>query len=206
MNDILNNDLLEKILDIGILSEKYANTYRVTLFSDGKTPESDTDHTFMLGLLCTSLTDKYYKDKMDIGLISQFVLIHDLVEVYAGDTDTVLNKSTESIKLKEDKERLALEMLESKFYTSFPYITETIKKYESQDTKEARFVKIVDKLTPEITNIINNNAYFKNTNKNYEYIYNHFEFKTNKYKYLLEEFPEINEIFTLMKDKILKEY
>ena len=199
-----NNELWEKIIDMGVLSEKYANTYRVTLFSDGKTLESDTDHTFMLGIIATSIADKYYKDIMDIGLISQFVMLHDFVEVYAGDTDTVVNKSPESLKLKEEKEGLALGRLRSELFDYFPYIIDIIEKYESQDSKEARFVKVVDKLTSEITNVLNNCAYYKREGKDREYISDHLDFKFNKYNNLLEEFPEIKELFLYLRDRIMK--
>lgn len=148
-------DTADKTLELGQLILKFAETYRVTLFPDGATLESDTDHTVMLGIIACALA-KEYEPKYDLGTIAQFALVHDFVEVYAGDTNTFgIHKDEERKSVKEQREAEALLQLEKEFGSAFPWITETIHAYESLETPEARFVKAVDKIMPKITHALN---------------------------------------------------
>jgi putative hydrolase of HD superfamily len=79
--------LTQGLIDAGKMVLTFARVNRVTLHEDGKTPESDTDHTVMVALCACSLAERLYPS-LDIGKVAQFALIHDLVEVYAGDTNT----------------------------------------------------------------------------------------------------------------------
>lgn len=188
------NLTVDKIIELGNLSLNFAKTNRFTLHQDGVRPESDTDHTFMLALLGCSLANSFYKDKLDIGLVSQFAMIHDLVEVYAEDTDTLVNNSVEAKKEKQERERKSIERIKEEFGSRFPYIHETIEKYEAQDTKEARFIKILDKILPRITNILNGSASNKKRKTKEEYAL-FLEGEMVKHEIYREEFPEVLSFF-----------
>src|SRR5258708_12728587 len=47
--------------------------------------ENDAEHSFSLGLVAICLAPMI-DAKLDLGLISQYALIHDLAEIYPGDT------------------------------------------------------------------------------------------------------------------------
>lgn len=140
--------LASTILDFGKVN-------RQTFHQDGLQPESDTDHTVMLGIIAGSLAKKMYPD-LDIGLVVQFALVHDLVEVYAGDTPTLMDVGEDFFKEKTNREQQALERLKSEFGEKFSWIHTMIEKYEKLDTKEARFIKTLDKILPKLTVILNN--------------------------------------------------
>ena len=192
----VKKEYINKIFDLAKLSLAFSRTNRVTLHEDGKRLESDTDHTFMLSLISCSLADTFYKNNFDLGLVSQFALIHDLVEVYAGDTDTFKNLSDNTKQEKELRERESLIRIEKEFGLEFPYIHKMIERYEAQDSKEARFIKFVDKIMPELTHILNDFVYIKNSNLDMNYFFN---FLDNKYFLLKEkyqdDFPDILEIY-----------
>lgn len=198
----VKKEYINKIFDLAKLSLAFARTNRVTLHEDGKRLESDTDHTFMLSLISCSLADTFYKDKLDIGLVSQFALIHDLVEVYAGDTDTFKNLSDNTKKEKE-----SLIRIEKEFGLEFPYIHKMIERYEAQDGKEARFIKFVDKIMPELTHILNDFVYIKNSNLDMNYFFN---FLDNKYLFLKEkyqdDFPDILEVYKSISEITKEKY
>lgn len=196
-------EISDKVLELGELSLDFAKINRVTLHQDGTRPESDTDHTFMLSIICNSLASKFYKDSLDLGLVSQFAILHDLVEVYAGDTDSLVHSSHEAKKIKEEKELESLLKLKDKFAHVFPWIHEVIEKYEVQDTKEARFVKIVDKILPKITSILNNCIAIKKrkTKDEYREFVNGQLVQFEKY---FTEFPEILNIFNSINEKSLE--
>ncbi|MBP9765616.1 MAG: HD domain-containing protein [Candidatus Pacebacteria bacterium] len=188
------NLISDKILELADLSLNFSKINRVTLHQDGKRPESDTDHTFMLSLLACSFANTFYKDKLDIGLVSQFATVHDLVEVYAGDTDTLVYNGENAKKIKEEKELESVQRIKKEFGLEFPWIHETIEKYESQYTKEARFIKIIDKILPKITGIFNNGIAIKRR-KNKEEYRRFLEDQINSYKKYNEEFPELFLVF-----------
>ncbi len=198
---------LDKIIELVRLSFTFAKVNRVTLHEDGIRRESDTDHTFMLSLIACSLADSFYKEKLDIGLVSQFALVHDLVEAYAGDTDTFVNISDDSRKIKLEKEKESLYKIEKEFGEIFPYIHNMIERYEKQEDIEARFIKFVDKMMPKLTHLLNNFSYINNSNMDDEYFYS---FLDNKYLILKdkyeETFPEVLDIYQLLKEKLKFEH
>lgn len=148
------------LVDIGELILKFAKVNRVTFHEDGQTPESDTDHTVMLSVSACALAERLYKDTLDIGLVAQFAVVHDLVEAHVGDTDS-FGISQEGRDAKEARENQARTLIKNKFDAVYPWIGTMIERYDSLDTKEARFVKTVDKVMPKITHILNSGAYFK---------------------------------------------
>lgn len=193
----------EKIIDLGNLSLDFAKINRATKHQDGIRSESDTDHTFMLSLIACSFVDSFYKDELDNGLVSQFCTVHDIVEVYAGDTDTLTNNSDSDKKLKEERELESLNKIKEKFGKDFAWIHKTIEKYEAQDTKEARFVKFLDKILPKITIILNEAKELKNrkTKENYEKFLSE---QLSSYKKYCDEFPELLILFNEINKKSLE--
>lgn len=151
----MNEKIYNKVLELASLCLDYGMIFRKTCHQDGKTLESDTTHTVMLGVIGNAISNKFYPD-MDHGLVSQFALIHDFVEVYAGDTPTLHITHDTFFQEKEEREKLAYEKIKNEFHDIFPWISETIDKYEKLDTKEARFIKTLDKILPKLTVVLNN--------------------------------------------------
>lgn len=154
------NPNTQGLVDIGELILKFAKVNRATFHEDGERYESDTDHTVMLSVCACAIAEKLYKDSLDIGLVAQFAIMHDLVEVHAGDTDSF--GIDEKGKLdKDEREHASLLLIKDKFDAIYPWIGKTIERYESLDTKEARFVKTLDKAMSKITHMLNGGTYFK---------------------------------------------
>lgn len=197
---------VDKVFDLAKLSLAFARVNRNGLHEDGIRPETDTDHTFTLLLTSCSLADTFYKNILDIGLISQYCTIHDLVEVYAGDANTFLNVSEQFTLEKIKKEKDSFERLKKEFEPEFVWATNLIERYEKQEDREARFVKFVDKILPEINHLSSNFSYILKSglDKNY-----YIEFHNNKLKKLIlykDEFPEVFYIYQKIWDKSLEAY
>lgn len=193
------------LVDIARLILKFALVDRATMFEDGEKYESDTDHTVMLAVCACALASSLYKNKLDIGKVAQFAIIHDLVEVYAGDTNTInITKSK-----REHKEKIELESLnkiEKGFSGIYPWIAETIKEYEKCDTKESVFIKILDKNMTKITNILNHGIALRKLGVSKEEIEKHFAIQTKEYKDRYnDDFPELFVIMEELMDKMIKE-
>lgn len=192
------------LLEVARLSFEFARVKRVTLRDDGEY-ESDTDHTVMLSLCACSLADALYKEKLDIGKVAQFAIVHDLVEARVGDTNTI-NISHGDRALKEAREMEALTTIEHDFGSVYPWIHTTIESYERRDTSEARFVKTLDKAMSKVTNTLNKGAALRKLGTTYSEIERHFTVQLDEYRAKYgEEFPELVAILQELMDNMLVE-
>ncbi len=173
--EVTKEEYEEGILKLGKLVFDFAKVHRAVYHDDGITPESDTDHTVMVGIIACSLAEALYKE-LDLGKVARYALVHDIVEVYAGDTST-FNISDARVKEKEHREKRALHLIEDQFSSVYPWLPKEIDRYEAKEDKEARFVKAVDKLMTHITHRLNNDAYFKKTRTSKEDAMQHFKQK-----------------------------
>lgn len=181
----------DALLHAGNLVFRFARTYRTAFHEDGETPESDTDHTVMLCVCASALAEQLYAEKLNIGLVAQFAIVHDLVEVYAGDTDTFgLDKDDKN--KKQEIETKALVQLGAEFGEQLPWIPNTIHAYEAMDTPEARFVRTVDKLMVKIGHVLNHGSYFKKRGLDRDTMWHMYQTKTRpeELRYA-DEFPEV---------------
>ncbi len=158
---LTDKEYTESLVRLSDLVMKFGQVDRVTLLPDGVTLESDTDHTVMLGITACAFASALMPE-LDLGKVAQYALVHDFVEVYAGDTPT-LGISLEDKGEKDAREHQAFLRIQKEYTHTFPWLPETIKAYESLTDREARFVKTLDKAMPKITHLLNKGAYFKQT-------------------------------------------
>lgn len=189
------------LVDIGKLVLTFAQVNRATYHEDGMTLESDTDHTVMVSVCACALASKLYPDSLNLGLVAQFAIVHDLVEAYANDTDS-FGIDEAGKQAKDVREHEAFLRIQREFRELYPWLPEMIERYEALDTRESRFVKTVDKLMSKITHILNGGVYFKERGMDAETMWKNYEsmVKTAEVRYGAE-FPEI---LTLM-DELIKE-
>jgi len=119
-------------------------------------PETDVEHSWSVAFLACSLAPEVDKT-LDIGKIAQFAIVHDLVEVFAGDTSPWNDDQVRASK--EIREEKALEHIK-KQYIRFPWIGETITEYELHDSNEAKFVWALDKVIVLILRHLDKGRYY----------------------------------------------
>jgi putative hydrolases of HD superfamily len=120
---------------------------------DGR-PETDATHTVMLAWLAPALAALLYPDTLDAGLVAQFAVVHDAVEVFAGDTPTLRITEAERA-AKKEREMAAARQWHDMFLHSLPWLPAMIARYEDQVEPEARFVRAVDKCCPALVHASN---------------------------------------------------
>ena len=76
---------LQKQMAFLLEADKEKFITRQTFLSDGKRRENDAEHAWHLALMALILGE-YANEKIDLLRVVSMVLIHDLVEIYAGDT------------------------------------------------------------------------------------------------------------------------
>ena len=181
------------MLMLGALSVAFSEVERAPRYPNGKR-ESDVEHSFHLAVSAVELAADFYP-KLDVGLVSQFSIVHDIPEVYAGDVWT-FNISDEDRLKKETREAAATEKL---LKVLPPYLAQLLSRYETQKEPEARFVRFVDKLLPAIINIMAGDANTFKEDYNVASVEDLLKSREAHRKELLLKFPEFD-VVHLVKD------
>jgi len=135
------------ILTLGKLAMEFARVERVPRY-DPESRENDAEHSFMLALVATEIARQYFPE-LDAGLVTQFSIVHDLVELETNDVATFILDDA-SLAVKEAAEMAALDRLAAKLP---PHTRELLLRYEEQIEIEARLVRLLDKKLPLVSNI-----------------------------------------------------
>jgi putative hydrolase of HD superfamily len=132
--------------------EKFQNVSRnLPLKSLGRM-ENDTEHSFNLALVVWKVITADNLP-LDVNLAVKYALVHDLVEIYAGDVCAFTGKI--DVETKRNNEKLALDKLKQD--KSLADFVKYIEQYEGRVDEESRFVYSFDKFMPVIS-VVNNNV------------------------------------------------
>ncbi len=122
---------------------------RQTYLSDGRRKENDAEHAWHMAIM-TILLSEYANEEIDVLKTVTMLLIHDIVEIDAGDTYAY---DEEAKKTQKEREQKAAERI---FGLLPPDQGEKFKKiweeFEERETKEARFARTMDNLQPVMLN------------------------------------------------------
>ena len=103
-------------------------------------PETVADHSWGLSLLCIL----FGNEELDMTKVLKIAAVHDIAEAETGDIATRADKKNQEISC-EEKTRKELEAIE-KISDDFEEIRYLWEEYEENETKEAMFVKDMDKI------------------------------------------------------------
>lgn len=142
---------VDDLMALSRVVNKFIEVKRATMRGDRH--ETDGEHTLHLQYISVAYAAKYHPD-LDIGKVCLYGLVHDFVEVYAGDVNS-LNATPAMLARKEASEKAAFATLEVELGDRWPQFVGYIEEYESLATKEARFVKCFDKCDPSFTHYEN---------------------------------------------------
>lgn len=142
-------------LRFALLLEEMKKIYRQTKIIGEKRRENDAEHTFHIASMALFLEEKS-KLKVDVNRTIKMLLIHDLVEIFAGDTfaySEVRNLD------KHDREENALTKLKSYLSRDNGDMLESLwNEFEANETNEAKFAQAMDRLQPILSNIYRNDG------------------------------------------------
>ncbi|HEX2133087.1 MAG TPA: HD domain-containing protein [Actinophytocola sp.] len=114
--------------------------------------ENDAEHSWHLALMVILLAE-YADEPVDVGRTIQLVVVHDLIEIHAGDTPLY---DTTAAETQVAREQAAAERL----FGLLPadqarLLRELWDEFEARRTPEARFAKAMDRLEPLLLNWMN---------------------------------------------------
>ncbi len=141
-------DDFKKRIDFLLEIDKIKQIFRRTKLFDQSRVENDAEHSWHLAMMAITFAD-YANENVDLLRVIKMVLIHDIVEIDAGDYIVYTNKGNEK-KQKEVEganrifnilpKELAAELLELWF------------EFEKNETADANFANAIDRLEPIMQN------------------------------------------------------
>ncbi len=162
---------------------------RQTYLSDGSRKENDTEHSWHLALMAVLLSE-YANENVDLLRVITMVLVHDIVELDAGDTYAYDDAGNAT---KHEREVAAADRI----FNILPadqakYLRNLWDEFEEDSTPEARFAHTLDHVQPVMLNdasgakawkehaiklsqvLKRNSSTAKGSEKLWEYTYNNF--------------------------------
>lgn len=122
---------------------------RQTTLMDGSRGENSAEHSWHIALMILLLAE-YSARPIEVSRAINIAIIHDLVEVYAGDTFYYDEKARRE---KDEKEKDAAEKLFGLLPDDLRNFVHSLwLEYEECQTAEAQFVRVIDRLQPFLCN------------------------------------------------------
>jgi putative hydrolase of HD superfamily len=174
------NEKLEKQLQFIVETDKVKSIIRKSKLFHENRLENDAEHSWTICIMALLLKE-YSNFSVNIEKVMYMLLIHDIVEIDAGDTFLYSENRDE----KHDKETKAAERIFGLLDNAQKeYFMDLWKEFEEQETNEAKFAAVFDRLEPLIQNYISEGYTWKKHNVTYEMV-------IEKNKHIKEASPEI---------------
>lgn len=163
------DERLLKQLTFALEIDKEKNVFRQTHLSGNGRNENDAEHAWHMAIMAYLLKE-YANEKVDIAKVMLMCLIHDIVEIDAGDTYAYDTENIKTQKVREDKAKERIFSLlppeqKEEFIALFD-------EFEAYETAESKFAHVMDNLQPIMLNNSNNGNDWKEHNVRAEQVYN----------------------------------
>ena len=162
------DERLKKQLDFALEIDKEKNITRQTHLSGHGRNENDAEHAWHMAIMAYLLRE-YANENIDIGRVMLMCLIHDVVEIDAGDTYAYDEKGLSTQKEREDaaKERIYSLLPEDQKKELIALFDE----FEAYETPESKFAHTKDNLQPLMLNHSNDGNDWKEHQVNESQVY-----------------------------------
>lgn len=143
------DERLQKQLAFALEIDKEKNIFRQTHLSGHGRNENDAEHAWHMAIMAYILRE-YSNEPVDIAKVMLMCLIHDIVEIDAGDTYAYDAENLKTQKAREDaaKERI-FSLLPEEQKQEFIAIFD---EFEAFETPESKFAHAMDNLQPLMLN------------------------------------------------------
>ncbi len=141
----MDEERLQKQIDFILESDKLKKIFRKTYLADGSRYENDAEHSWHLALM-TILLSEYSNKSIDVLKVIKMVLIHDIVEIDAGDTycyDDAANEDKVKREIAAAKRLFALLPFDQRKEFMDIWV-----EFEENKTAEANFANALDCFQP----------------------------------------------------------
>lgn len=145
----MNNENLDRLFDFFRETDKEKFIGRQTYLTGGERKENDAEHAWHASLMAILLSE-YSNKKIDVLKTVTMILIHDIVEIDAGDTYAYddIGKQTQ----REREEKAADRIFGILPHEKGGELRKLWEEFERNDTPEANFAHAMDNLQPMMLN------------------------------------------------------
>lgn len=157
----MDAERLNKQLGFALEIDKEKNILRQTYLSGNGRRENDAEHAWHMAVM-SYLLKEYSNEEIDIARVMIMCLIHDIVEIDAGDTFAYDDKGKESQREREEKAA-------DRIFGLLPddqrdELRAVFEEFEAQETPEAKFARAMDNVQPLMLNDSNDGSSWKEHN------------------------------------------
>ena len=159
---------MKKQMAFALEIDKVKNIFRQTHLSLRGRNENDAEHSWHMAVMAYLLKE-YANEEVDIAKVMLMCLIHDIVEIDAGDTYAYDEEGLKTQKAREDaaKERI-FSILPEEQKAEF---TALFDEFEAYEPAESRFVHAIDNLQPLMLNNSNDGSDWREHEVTAEQVY-----------------------------------
>ncbi|MCR4856493.1 MAG: HD domain-containing protein [Erysipelotrichaceae bacterium] len=149
---------LQKQLDFILEIDKEKNIFRQTHLSGHGRNENDAEHAWHMAIMAYLLKE-YANEEVDIAKVIMMCLIHDIVEIDAGDTYAYDPEGLKSQKEREEKAK-------QRIFSLLPddqkkELIALFDEFENYETAESKFAHAMDNFQPLLLNSSNDGGDWK---------------------------------------------
>lgn len=162
------DDRLKRQMEFALEIDKEKNVLRQTHLSGKGRNENDAEHAWHMAIMAYLLKE-YSNESIDISKVMIMCLIHDIVEIDAGDTYAYDSAGLATQKEREDaaKERIFSLLPEDQKVE----LTALFDEFEENATPEAKFAHSMDNLQPLMLNDSNDGGDWREHQVTREQVY-----------------------------------
>ena len=152
------DERLKKQLDFALEVDKEKNIFRQTHLSGHGRNENDAEHAWHMALMAYLLKE-YSNEPVDIAKVMLMCMIHDVVEIDAGDTYAYDAEGLKTQKEREDKAK-------ERIFSLLPddqkaELIALFDEFETYETPESKYAHAMDNLQPLLLNNSNGGSDWK---------------------------------------------
>ena len=152
------DDRMRKQIEFALFIDKQKNIFRQNHLADNSRRENDAEHAWHMAVMAY-LFREYANEDIDISKVILMCLIHDVVEIEAGDTYAY---DEDAKKSQREREEIAKKHIFGILPSDQGRELETLfDEFEAQETAEAKFAKAMDNLQPVLLHEANGGGDWK---------------------------------------------
>lgn len=143
------NERLDQQLKFSAEIDKMTGIIRRTSLIDKSRRENDAEHSWHIAAMAM-LFEEYAKEPVNVPRAVEMCVVHDLIEIYAGDTFAYDVKANED---KADREKEAADKLFSQLPKEQGKMIRNLwEEFDAMETPDAKYAACMDRLQPFMHN------------------------------------------------------
>ena len=135
--------------------DKLKSIFRQTLLIDQTRLENAAEHSWHFAICALVLYEYADQDEVDIIRVIKMGLVHDLVEIYAGDTYSYADNAADSFELEKAAANRLFALLPEDQGAELRSLWE---EFDQGETPDALFAQAIDTLQPQLNNYLTSGA------------------------------------------------